>query len=107
MGWETRGNGQYYYHKRREGRRVVSEYVSRQYASLFASLDEEAKTEREQKRRAERKEREAIQIISGATNQMDELVSALVSLSLMNEGYHQHKGQWRKKRHGRQSDHQE
>ncbi len=107
MGWETRGNGQYYYHKRREGRRVVSEYVSRQYASLFAAFDEEAQSERVQRQRAERKEREVIQTVSGATNQIDELVSALVSLSLMSEGYHQHKGQWRKKRHGRQSDHRE
>lgn len=49
MGWEQRGNGEYYYRKARRGGRVVSEYVGRgDFASLAALLDEERREERQE-----------------------------------------------------------
>ena len=35
MGWEKRGNGLYYYRKKRMGQRVVSEYMG---TGLFGSI---------------------------------------------------------------------
>ncbi len=35
MGWEKRGNKQYYYRKRREGDRVVSEYLTADEAQAY------------------------------------------------------------------------
>jgi len=41
MGWETRGNGSYYYRKVRDGGRVRSEYVGAgMLAEALAGLDE-------------------------------------------------------------------
>lgn len=103
MGWETRGNGRYYYRKRREGRRVVSEFVSNKFGSLVAMLDEERQAERAQQRRAERAEREKIRAMDAVMNRMNDLVVATVNSALIAEGYHRHRGQWRKRRYGRQS----
>lgn len=106
MGWETRGNGQYYYRKRREGRRVVSEYIPRRFTELWTVLDEGARAERDQQQLTVQNERKAIQAVNEAMAQIDELVPALVNLSLTSEGYHQHKGQWRRKRrHDRENTH--
>ncbi|MBX7253223.1 MAG: hypothetical protein K1X50_14675 [Candidatus Promineofilum sp.] len=44
MGWETRGNGTYYYRKARDGGRVVSEYIGAgMLAEAYAELDAEAR----------------------------------------------------------------
>ena len=107
MGWETRGNGRYYYRKRREGRRVVSEYVSSRFGSLVAMLDEERQAERERQRRAERIEREQTRAMDAVMKQINDLVAATLNSVLTAEGFHRHKGQWRKKRYGRQSSDQD
>jgi hypothetical protein len=40
MAWEKRGNGLYYYRKRREGQRVISEYIGAgEFAQAIATLD--------------------------------------------------------------------
>ncbi len=107
MGWETRGNARYYYRKRREGRRVVSEYTPNEFGSLAATLDAERQAEHEQQRRAERIEHEKIRTMNAVMNQMNELVGVAVNSALIAGGYHRHKGQWRKKRYERQSSDQD
>jgi len=65
MGWEERRGRKYFYRKRRNGGRVVSEY-------LGAGPD--------------------------AVDQACHLIRTLVDAVLLLNGYHTHKGQWRKKR---------
>ena len=52
MAWEDRNGRLYYYRKRREGKRVVSEYVGNGFAGMMAEeLDGEDRQKAEQKRR--------------------------------------------------------
>ena len=98
MGWEKRGNNQYYYRKRREGEQVISEYVGSdqdQFTWAIATLDLAFDLEDQEHRRALQK-----------TTRLDEQIKNLCDLLgkvtrglLLAQGYHTHKGQWRKKRH--------
>lgn len=97
MGWELRSGKLYYYRKRREGGRVISEYVGRNdLAELMADqaeeqtftgkLDAEIELE-ERKRETDMEQQLAVE------------ASALVVLLnnlLKDAGYHKHKGQWRR-----------
>jgi hypothetical protein len=100
MGWEQRGNGSYYYRKKREGRRVRSEYVGG-----GAVAQECAKIDRN-KRRCWKTERDAIRSARQADAKIDRhlatveaAISVITNANLYADGYHKHKGQWRKKRH--------
>lgn len=101
MGWERRGRGLYYYRKRREGKRVVSEYGGSGDLAVFAAeLDALARAERVEDRAAERAERAAF---CGLEQQVVEQVglSRFVLVAVLEAaGYHRHRGQWRKKRDG-------
>jgi hypothetical protein len=101
MGWEMRGNGQYYYRKRRRGRRVVSEYVPSSIAMLIEGLDAEKRNERERLRQSERIERERLRAVNQVVDEVGEYVRPIVERALIDNGFHRHKGQWRKKRNGR------
>ena len=58
MGWETRGNRQYYYRKARIGGRVRSEYVgSGDFAQFSAALDDEKREEAARQRELDRRAR--------------------------------------------------
>lgn len=97
MGWETRGNGRYYYRKVRRGGRVTSEYIGGGYmAEALAGLDEFA-----------RQQRELDAAVWGATvaddqrhadelAAVDALVKSAVAAVLLANGYHTHRRQWRK-----------
>ena len=102
MGWERRGSSQYYYRKIRRGRRVVSEYVgSGEFAILTALLDEEHRAERQGQQEAEQRRREEADQIDHELAQIDDNLRLLTVAMLEEAGYHRHKGQWRKQRHGR------
>ena len=102
MGWECRGSSQYYYRKIRRGRRVVSEYVgSGEFAILTAMLDEEQRAERREQQEAERRRRKEADQIDHELAQLDGALRSLTAAMLEEGGYHRHKGQWRKQRHGR------
>ena len=99
MGLETRGNGQYYYRKRRAGNRVISTYAGTGYsATLMQALDEH-------ERQASQQKRLAWQIVVNAENELDARLDEVTGLTmaytgavLLVSGYHQHKRQWRKQR---------
>lgn len=99
MAWEKRGRGLYYYRKRREGRRVVSEYVgSGPLAALSAELDAAKRQARESEWaevRAARAEQRQTDVALGTA---ENALCALISAVLEGYGFHQHKRQWRKRR---------
>jgi hypothetical protein len=96
MGWEQRENKRYYYRKRRQSERVVSEYVgSGALAETAAALDA---LEREL-RRVERRRWETIRAFDAQVDQACDLIRALTHGLLLATGHHTHKGQWRKKHH--------
>ena len=100
MAWENRGNRRYYYRKRRDGGRVVSEYVGAgEWAELQAELDE---LERENQRRGkctEQGKRNAEDGIERALNGLRESLRSLVRGHLYANGFLRHKGgEWRKHR---------
>lgn len=99
MGWESRGNGRYYYRKRREGRRVVSEYVSDRVAPLIEMMDVEERSERERLRQTARIQREQFRVASQAVDEVSRWVRLMTEQTLIENGFHRHKGQWRKQRH--------
>jgi len=99
MGWEERKGRLYYYRKRREGNRVVSEYLgSGELAGAIAALDQIEREEREYKRWVERQEREALDREAGQVDEVLDLIRTLTHAALIASGYHTHKGQWRKRR---------
>ncbi len=100
MAWETRGNGRYYYQKRRMEQQVISQYVGRgEFAQIVAQLDE---LERE-KRDFERWEREQMQKELEEDRELDQLLDEVVDMVrgmktavLLVHGFHTHKRQWRR-----------
>ena len=99
MAWEERGNGSYYYRKRRIGGRVVSEYVGQgEVASLVAQLDAIERTQQQAHR--------ASAAAEGAQQDADDQQAAAVATViatltrgvLVANGFYQHKRQWRRRR---------
>ena len=97
MGWETRGNGTYYYRKVRRGGRVVSEYIGAgPVAEALAGLDDLGRDSAESDRavwsgtvQAERRRAEALA-------EAEAVARALTTAVLISNGYHQHRRQWRR-----------
>ena len=101
MAWEPRGNDRYYYRKQRQGKRVVSLYVgSISTAHIIAELD---RLNREKRRISQSQWREEIKEFKEMEPDFDLLwktIHGLMETTFLISGYHRHKGQWRKKRHG-------
>lgn len=95
MGWETRGNNQYYYQKTRIGKRVLSRYIpDNVHASLLQmSIDTSVRCHaaRAQMRCDAQIERRTYSELFAEAEQIGGFL-------LLCEGYHQHKYQWRKRR---------
>jgi hypothetical protein len=97
MAWEDRNGTRYYYRKRREGGRVVSEYVGKGYAGELAQMfDGEDRQEAEHKRRELRKAQRTAAGIDAPMREAEELTRLILQAHLLLAGYHTHKGQWRK-----------
>lgn len=98
MGFEIRRGRSYFYRKRRDGGRVVSEYCgSGEAAVLFGRLDAIEREDRDLKRRAERADRERMEALDRGLDAMCREARALADEALTAAGYRQHdRGQWRK-----------
>ena len=95
MPWEKRGIKRYYYRKRRQGDRVISEYIGAgELAESCAQIDA---LER-QLRQAQRRTRRELRALDAQLNDVCDLIRALTYATLLTTGHHTHKGQWRKKR---------
>ena len=99
MGWEERRGRKYFYRKRRNGGRVVSEYVGRgQLAEAVAAQDESKRLAQDQPRELLRQERERQRAIDEAVDRACRLTRHLIYAALLLNGYHMHRGEWRKTR---------
>ncbi len=104
MGWETRNGRRYYYRKRWEGGRVVSEYVGRgDMAGLFAAMDDADAQQAVLDQEERRAEREAERAIDRQIDEACDLARHIATAALLAAGYHAHKGAWRKRRNGRRN----
>lgn len=98
MGWEKRRNEFYYYRKKRVNGRVCSEYVGRgDVAQISVEIIQDKQLKRKTEREARRCARQAEAEIDRQLANVDAALSALTNAHLHAEGYHKHKGQWRKK----------
>jgi hypothetical protein len=97
MGWDK--GGRYYTRSRREGGRVVREYLGGgAIGELAAQLDAIGWAKREADRAA-RAEREEVKALDAPLNELDGLADLLVRAALVAAGFHQHhRGNWRKRR---------
>lgn len=101
MGWEKRGGRQVYYRKRREGRRVVSEYIGAgELAQLLAQCDALEREDRERERETWRAECAARDEVDRALDNALALGRALLAGAMLATGHHTHKGTWRHRRKG-------
>lgn len=99
MGWETRGNGSYYYRKMRQDGRVVSEYIGAgMVAEALAELDADARGDAAAARRAWAKRVQAERRHDAALTEVDDMVRTMTAAVLIAEGFHTHGRQWRRQR---------
>jgi hypothetical protein len=102
MGLETRRGNLYYYRKRRDGARVVSEYVGGGHvAALCSQLDAAERAEGEAKRAALRGEREAGEALDNLLDAIGAALKTAAACELTAAGCHKHRGQWRVIRGGK------
>ena len=98
MAWEQRGNGRYYYRKRWEGGRCVSDYLGAgATAQLLAGIAAGRRAEATQERQAEQERRRQQAQGSQAVKALAAELRTLTHAILISNGYHQHKRQWRKR----------
>ena len=99
MAWEQRGNRCYYYRKHWENGRCKSVYLGAgETAALLATCERYRRAEEAQTRETERTRRTEDEDYDQAVAQLERLTRELTRNVLVMNGYHQHKGQWRRKR---------
>lgn len=102
MGWKARGDRVYYYRMRREGERVVSEYIGAGLLGHLTAADvRDSRAERMCERlRLAQKSRE-YEELEVEIEDLSEFIESCVAANLLAGGYHRHRRQWRKKRERR------
>src|SRR5262245_14694767 len=100
MSWEVRKRGrQYYTRSRRVGGRVVREYVGcGRIAELAARVDNIKREERKLEAAELASIREVDAELDGLIARICQLADVLGRFALMDAGYHNHRGQWRRRR---------
>ena len=102
MGWEQRNGKRYYYRKRREGGRVVSEYVGTgDIADLLFLIDRDEYLQRRWNRAKWKMQKDEVEKFDKDQRSLALLTRHILRACLLVKGYHPHKGQWRKKKNGR------
>ena len=97
MSWERRRQQLYYYRARREGGRVIKEYVGSGPAAVAAAKQDLA---RRAERAAEQERRQLDTILREQIAGVGDEADALVSAALLAAGYHRppQRKPWRKRR---------
>jgi hypothetical protein len=102
--WERRERGGLYYTRsRKEGGRVVREYVGGGLlGELAARMDAEERRQREEEKASQREERERLDALAAPVEELCEAAEVIARAALLASGYHQHnRGEWRKRRERR------
>ncbi len=101
MGWERRGNNQYYYKKEREGSRVKSTYVGRgEIAHMIAQIQSGSPLIERLARSIKPPKAQEEEKAEANLNQLNEATRLLMHAALLATGFHAHKREWRKRRNG-------
>ena len=100
MGWEPRERGGLYYTRsRREGGRVVREYLGAgEFAEALARSDEAIRRARQMKRERGLAQEERLRELAAPVLRLDEAADELLRAELVAAGFHRHKGVWRRGR---------
>jgi hypothetical protein len=103
MSWNRKGRHAYFYRSIRLGDRVVKEYLGRgEEAEEAAQRIEERRKTRQSQREARIDELARLAVAEQHLRDFHELVNVLVRATLLAAEYHEHRGQWRKRRqHGK------
>jgi hypothetical protein len=102
MPWVDRGHRKYFYKSKRlpDGRIGKVYFGNGWRAEQAAKADAEAKRRREAARAEIRRIEVALQRLDDLVTELDECSNLLTMATLFTNGWHQHKGQWRKRRCG-------
>lgn len=99
MAWEHRKHGVYYYRSRRIGGTVVHEYRGNGPAAVLeAEADEQEQAERTAQREALAAHQARLHSLSATLDEHLALAREVAARVLVAAGFHQHRGQWRRKR---------
>ena len=99
MGWEERRGRLYYYRSVREGKRVRKEYVGGEaLGQLVAQIDELERLQRKEEEAFFKEEREHLQRSAAFLQELEEAAEVLTRAQLLADGFHKHKGEWRRLR---------
>jgi hypothetical protein len=96
MAWE---HGRYYTRSRRTGGKIIREYVgSGPAATLLAEIDATERQERLKAQATRREKRAQDEQLEARIDEFCRLAEAAARAELLDLGFHEHKGQWRRKR---------
>jgi hypothetical protein len=100
MAWERRKRGgQYYTRSRRDGDRVVREYIGTgEAAEIVAELDQLDREMRAAQRQEERARQEELRQLETLVVSLGRQAQQFADAQLLAAGLHQHRGQWRRRR---------
>ncbi len=101
MAWERRKRGGLYYTRsRKEGGRMVREYVGAGIlGELAARMDAEDRQRREEEAAIRREEREYLDALSAPVEEFCDAAEVIARAALIASGYLRHnRGEWRKRR---------
>ena len=102
--WERRERGGLYYTRsRKEGGRVVREYVGGGVlGEIAARMDAERRRRWQVEEESRRAERERLDTLTAPVEELCEAAEVIARAALIASGYHQHnRGEWRKRRERR------
>ena len=101
MGWEKRSGNSYYYRKRRRGGRVVSGYVGKGETASNAILADAADRDAAAKLKEDTKKNlQEDKLLQEEICKFSAFANGVVGAALLLRGFHSHRGEWRKRRHG-------
>jgi len=89
-------DGKRFKHSRRVGDRVLTSYFAGPFGAEVA--EQVAERCRERKKLKETKLEDSL--LDGPLEAVERAITCLTTASLYARGFHRHKGQWRRKRHG-------